>query len=344
MTIALPFRSKNMMTTIMLILLSMLMVAYAPMASVSHAESAVETQKLSALQEKAMTEIDRRITKFQKTLDSLNTDATVSNDDSSTNATGDKGNTSITLDKNGLTTSVELSPATKDKVKQYLQKTIDQLKATRQKVKDAPTLKNMQTLGQNLDAQYQLTQLTDVQASVTSAIESMTGVFDKLQATAADLQSQITKVQECTQGIASGEAKVNVKAEKSDVSIDASAPGCDDFNTSSGEIAASSQAQMDSIKTIMTTISSVLMSSVALLTTLVSTFSSMAGGLGSLDSLGNLGNLGSITDLGSMTSSLGNISGLMSSFSAITSQLDIAGGMSSGASGDLSSLMNLINI
>lgn len=316
---------------VLAIVLSFLMVAYAPMVSVTNAQAAIDSQKLQQLKTKALEEIERRIANLKETQKNLNVDVQLDKEGLNASTSGTTGSASVTSNANGVNANVEVSDELKTKVKDSIKKIIDKLTAMKEKVLDSTKLTDMQAIGKNIDSQAQLDQLTNVQGTVTKAVESLTGVFDKLKSTANDLQGQVTKLKECAEGVKSGEGSVNVNANGSSSELNASAPGCDDLNVNSDDIANSAQSQLDNIGTIMTTIGSVLASALTLIMGFVSSFSGILG------SMGNLGSLGDVSNI----SSLGNIGGLMSSFTAITSQLDIAGGMSGNAQGLLSSVSSI---
>ncbi len=315
--------SKKQLILSFFLFLSVLLAAYTPMASITHAETAANIAKLQELKKKATDELDRRIAKYEKTLANLKVDVSIDKDNATASVSGVKGLASIILPSK-----------LQDQSKQYMQATIDELKVLRDKVKNSDTLETMKGLGKNIDTQYALNQVTDVQAMATQSIESMTGVFDSLLSAFNGLQGQVTKVKDCT----------------------TNSNDCGAVTEDKAAVTTSAQSQLDSISTIMTTIMSVLMSAISLLTTLLATFTGLLGGLGDLGSLGNLGSLSSLTgllggaggaagglgDLSSLTSSLGGMSGLMGSFSAITSQLDITSLMSGGAMGNLGSITSLI--
>lgn len=339
-----------------MVLLSMLMAAYTPMASISSAQSAIDNSRLQQLKTKATEEINKRLDSFKKTLASLNVSVEVSKSEFNANITkSDNTNptaspstvASLVVGESGLNATVNFPGDVKEKVKESLQKIIEQLTAMVEKISSTNSLASMESLADNLDAQFGLSQLTNVQAAVTQAIESLTGVFDNLKATAGGLQSQVTQLRQCVQSFRDGTGSISADIANSNASVAGSGEGCDGLNTSSSEIADSAQSQLDNVGTIMTTISSVLMSSITLLVTLLTSFMGLASGLGGLGSMGNLSNLSnltSLTDLSSLTSAAGGISGLMSSFTAIASQLDIASGMSGNAQGLLGNLSGLVNL
>lgn len=330
MTFASLFRpSRQFITGTALMLLCAVMVAYAPMASVSTAQS-VNNAQLQTLKDKAVSELQRRIDSYKKTMKSMDVNVQLINDNTSTNA--NSGNTLLTQGANGLTGGVALPGGLKDKVKQFMEKVLGGLTALIEKVKSTTSLTDMQSLAKNVDAQYGLDQLTQVTSSVTQATSSTTGVLGNLKSTFNDLQGQVSAMKECeTNATSSTGASVN----------------CSNFNLSSNGTATEAQSQLDNLSSVTTTISSVLLSVVGLLTTLISSFTSLLGGLGSGGSLGNLGNLSNMlsgSQLSSLTGSSGGVAGLMSSFTAITSQLDLANGMSGNALNGLSSLSGLINV
>lgn len=343
MRISLPRISMDMVTVAWLVALSLLMAVYVPMTT-ANAQAVAESNQLKDKKDKAAQEIDRRIKKFEDRLKKLEVDVQIKKENSSAKVSGQNGSASVEVDEDGIHKNVEVSDELKDRVISFLEKIIEGLKGLKEKVLGATSLEQMNTMGENIDDQFQLTQLADAQGAVTKAVESMTGVLDKLKATFSGLKSQVGKMRECAAGLKSGEGTANINVQNQNLTADASAPGCDDFNLNGEEVVADAESQLANITTIISTISSVLLSSVTLLVSLVSSFSSLTGGLGSLGSLGNLANLGNIGDLGGMLGSAGNIGGLMSSFSAITSQLGIANGMAGNSQNLLGSLTSFINI
>lgn len=331
---------------------SLLLVAYAPMTSIAGAQAAADTQKLKDMKQKAQQEIDRRLTNLQETLKKLEVDVHLDKEGFEASKSGENGSSSVSVNKDGASANVEgkngstatanigedganfdleISPQLKEKVKELIEKFIEKLKGMKEKVLDTSKLTDMQSLGKGLDSQFNLDQLTNIQGTVSKSIESLTSVFDKLKSTKNDLQSQVTKLKECLNGVKSGDGTVDANVKDGKASVKATAPGCDDIDINSEQVVDSAQSQLDNISTIMTTIGSVLSSAIAIVTTLVSSLSGITGGLGDLGSLGDVSNL----------SSLGNLSGIMSSFTGLTSQLDILNGLSGNAGGLLGNLSNL---
>ena len=336
--------SRNRATATVLLLLSMLLAIYGPV-SVTNAQAVADTQKFKDLKEKVLNELDRRLDNYKKTRTSLDNEIKIMNEESSFSATSDDSDTPLTTNKTGLIGKFVLSDKTKGKIKQFSDEVIEKLQELRVKVEDTTSLEDLQSFASGIDEQLQLTQLVDVQAAVTNAIEGLTGVVDKVQTTFDNMRGQVNKMKEC------------ISANNQDTSASTSTPNCDDFNLSSEEVIVSAESQMANIDTMASIIKSVLASSVALLTSLVSTLSSLLGNLGNLDSLGNLGSLlggGSLSsalsgssdddNMNGLLGSGGSLSGLLGSFSAITSQLGIANGMASNAQGLLGNLTSYVSI
>jgi len=366
-TISVPALSKKI-TFLFFLFLSVLIAAYSPMATYTSAQSAVNSA-MNSLKEKALDEIDRRLSNFQATMSSLNVNVHVSKDSSTANVSSDKGtadasansnganasvngtngsSASMSIAQDGLNTEVNFPTGLKDKVKQFMQKIIDELKQLKTKVQDATSLDSLKSLANNVDSQFDLNQLTQVQATVTQSIQSLSGVFDNLKTTATNLKTQIAQLRQCAKSVKNGSGSVDANASGSNgATVTGSGEGCEGLNVNSSDIADSAESQLGGISSIMSTIGSILSSVIALVTSLISTFMGLAGGLGSLDSLGNLGNLSNLLssgDLSSLAGSAGSIGGLLSSFGGIASQLDVANGMSTNVQGLLGNLTSLINI
>ena len=325
MNFVIPVISSKKLVIIVSVLLSMLLIAYSPMAAVGHAETAANLQKLKELKQKEIDELTRRITDLENTQKSLADTVQIDKD----------GKTAAALSTTGVTNGfVEVPSTLKNQVKDYNQKIIDELKELRTKAQSTTTLEDAQAIAKNVDTQAPLSFISNIQAAVTNSIESLTGVLDNVKTTAGDLQGQVTKIKDCTSSTGS--------------STDT---GCDALSAKNADTATAAQGQIDGINTIISTITSILMSAIPLLLTLLTTFAGMAsslgGGAGGLGSISNLGSLSSLSDLGSITSlagSLGSFSSLLGPLTSIASQLDIGNLMSGNALGSLSSLTSLINI
>lgn len=367
----------------MFAMLSMLLVAYGPMTTYSQAQ-AVNAANLQALKDKVLTELNRRIANYKKTIQSLSVDVHVGGDSATLKTSSDKGTSSaqinkdgasyekkatngssssgsiskdeikssatgylgsgynFTVDETGIHADVYVGAALKDKVKQFMQKVVEGLEAMAKKVKESPTMQKLKDLASNIDTQYIVNQLAQVQAAVTQVVDSVTGAVDNLKQGFNNLQTQLTQLKACVQGLKSGETSVDASVSKSGSSIT-----CGTFKVTSEEAFTSIQNQMQGVKSVMTTIVSVSASVVSLLVSLVSQFTTLISSLGSLGSLGNLANLG---NLGNLSSQLGGgsggsaVSGLMSAFSGVFSQVNLLTSMAGGAQGSLSSISNLINL
>lgn len=367
----------------MFAMLSMLLVAYGPMATYSQAQ-AVNAANLQSLKDKVLTELNRRITNYKKTIQSLSVDVHVGGGSATLKTSSDKGTSSaevnkdgasytknaangssssgsiskdeiksaatgyigsgytFTVDETGIHADVYIGAALKDKVKQFMQKVVDGLEAMAKKVKESPTIQKLKDLASNIDTQYIVNQLTQVQAAVTQVVDSVTGAVDTLKQGFNNLQTQLTQIKACIKGLRSGETSVDASVSGTGSSI-----SCGAFKITSEEALTNVQNQMQGIKTVMTTLVSVSASVVSLLGSLVSQFTTLISGLGDLGSLGNLANLGNLSNLsGQLGGSAGSgaLSGLMSAFSSVFSQVGLLTSMAGGAQTSLSSISNLINL
>jgi trimeric autotransporter adhesin len=297
--------------------ITVLMVAFMPMTSVVHAQSAADTAGLTTLKQKAVDEINRRIANLQTSIQGLSYNVL-------------SGTSSPTATPAITTTTTTIPDGVGDQIKTYAQKTIDELRALLTKVSSASSLTDMQKLADNVNSQFSLNQVTDVQASATQSIDSMSSVYSQLTSVLSSIKGQVAQLQACT---------------SSDGASSSSSSDCSGLNTSNASsVLSTSDSQLSSISTITSTIGSMLTSAITLLITLLPTFTSMLSGLGGLGSIGNIGDLSNITDLSKLTSTAGSMTGILSSFTAIISQLDIGNGMSGGAFSSLTNLSSLINI
>lgn len=326
-----PFVTSKNCLLVAVFMLSALLVAYGPMAMYSYAQSSVAGE-LQSLKEKATKELDRRIANYQKSMDDLSIDFSVSKDGASVSTGSDASKAvgaTFTYGEGGITGTVQLPKETQDKVKSFLQKMIDQLKGMKSKVTKATSLASIKSMAENIEAQYDLDKLTNVQATVTQSIESMTGVLDKLKTTFNNLQGQVIALKDCAKDGTSLAECLNDNTLGSDIST--------------SNAADQAQSQLDSLGSIISTMSSIIASSVTLLLTLVTQFTNIVGELGNSGSIENLGNMLNEKQLGELTNSRGGVGGLLGSFTAITSQLDIANLISGNAANGLTDINNQLN-
>lgn len=334
-------------------MMSILLAAYGPMTIYASAQSVTDA-KLQDLKQKATDELNRRIEIYKKTLNSLDVEGKVDGGNEQkcmTTSPSQSTVTSLSVNSGKLKGEVSLPCGLEEKVTSFMQQIVKELTSLLGKVESAKNLSQMQSIGQNVDNQFGLNQLTQVQAAVTQAVGSFSAVFSNLKATYNNLQSQIVKLKDCAQGAKS--TSIEADANATDRSVPSAELNCQDYKLNTSELAVQAQAQLDSLTSAMTTLGSILLSAVSLLTTLVAGFGNLAGDLGNKGSLGNLGNLSNmlspsqlstLSNLGGGTSGAGSITGLLGSFTAITSQLDIANFMSENALDSLTTLGNFINI
>ncbi len=346
MKLLFPSLLKKHIVAIGLVLLSMVLAIHGPVAT-TNAQAANETRSFQELKDKTLEEVERRIQNYRETRERLTVDVNISKENPSAIVEKGESGLYVTKDEKGLDVKLKLASNLKEKVKGFTEKTIEQLSHLKEKVKNAQSMEDIQPLVKNIEAQHQLTQLADVQSKVTNAIETLTGVVDKMEVARDKLSSQIQLMRECLGGIKSGDSEINIKRENRNATISGSGPGCEDLNTSSVDAIADAESRMANIATMTSTVKNVLASAMSLLSTLVNSFNSLLSGLGNASGLGNLGNLGNTTNLSSLLSNnggTGNINGLMGSFTAITSQLGIANGMSGNVQGLLGNLTSFINV
>ena len=313
---------KKMLLSVFL--LSITLAVYGPMVTYSHAQS-VSAAELQALKQKVSTEIDRRIMTYQKSLDTLGVDAGVSKDTSEA---------SVDPMKN----VVKLPSGLEDKVEQSLERMINQLKALKTKANEASTLSSVQSIAKNLDPQYALGKLTQVQAAVTQSVETMTDTLASLKSATTKLESQIVLIKKCQDAQQKGQSLSDVPGVGSGVS-------CNDFKLDSDELYEQAQLKLDGIETTVATNGSLVAASVSVLNGLVLQFDALTkslGGPGGLKNIDNVGNLLSSTQLNKLTNDLAVVDNLLSAFSAVTSQLDISSVMAVNGSSELTLLSEAI--
>jgi hypothetical protein len=289
-----------MKRSIQAIVLSLLMVAYGPIVTMTSAQAATDS-KVSAIKQKAQKEIDRRLDELKETLKNLEQDVQLQNQSLDSSLSVGGGSTDLSSLK-----TVQLQDKAKAQVVRTVKDIIKKLEALKASTTNIQTVADAQQLAKSIDSQQKLDQVANAQAAVTKSLESFTVVFDRLKTSANDIQSQVTKLRSCTQNSSDNRE------------------GCDSIPADSEELAKSAQAQMDSVATMLSTIGSLLLSAIALLETVATNFNDI------LDELGDEGDLTELGDISNATG-IGSLSGHMSSLTAIAAQLDIASGMNGNA-------------
>lgn len=218
----------------------------------------------------------------------------VSKDGVEASAQGKNGNVAINSAEGTIEGSLSVPSEIKDKLKAANQKAIDKLEEMKEKVEDANKLEDLQAKAKEFDQAFKEIAIANIQASVTKSIDSMTKVLDRLQVAKENLQSQVTKIKECLQGI---DVEANAKAGDGTVegSFSASAPDCEDLNVqaNSGDAAASLQEKLDAAENTMETIRTFLSSTISLVSELktgsyTNTLSSFQGIASQVDIVANL--------------------------------------------------------
>lgn len=212
----------------------------------------------------------------------------------------------------------QVTPDFKESVQTRAASLLTYLRSTKTKVANTSALAELQLLAKAVDSQAQLVQAIIVQVSSTKAAVDFNDVVSRLESADATLQAQLAKIKECARG-ADNTANSEV-----------STSGCEEFTISSEEIATQMEKKLEAVRmsteTIATTVSSVTL----LLTTLSTNLDAIMAQLGDIAKLGDI----------SKQTKIGNLSGLITSFSAIGSQLDLAHVLSQGAMVELASIFD----
>lgn len=217
---------------------------------------------------------------------------------------------SITFDAGFLQGLLSVPKELKQKLQQSNEKAIERLKDLKAEIAATASLNDLELKAKAFDQQFKEIATANVQATVTKSIDSQTKVLDRLQLAANAIQTQVTKLKECVEGV-SVTADGSADASSASGSINASAPGCTSLNVdaNSGDAGASLQATLDEIKSSLKTIRSFLSSSISLVAQLKE----------------------------------GNYSGTIKSFQGISSQVDIVASLSADVQNDLLNLSAAVN-
>lgn len=370
---------RGMLAFLGIIMASILMAAYAPMASYVHAQAELGSM-VQDLQQKMTTEIQSRIDSYKKTLASMETKTHIGSDGFHYAKTSDQGETrvdvtkdgasagvanstgsgvQITVDSTGIHGIINISDEDKAKSKAMLQSVVDGLNDLKDKIKSTTSLDGLKNIASNLDAQFGVTQFTQFQAAVTQATDSMTAVFDNLKQVYNDLQSQLTGVKTCISEAVKDGQSVDIDSKGQSTTVT-----CGDTKVDNTNLVNSLQSSLTSLSTVIQSLGAVLSSAVALLPVLSQAFTKALGSLGlsggsgdilgslsslldakQLQSLLNLGGLGDFSNLlGGSGGGMGDLSSLMTSFNYILSELNNASGVMGSAQSGLKSLSSSINL
>lgn len=325
-------RMQLKISNMVMIMLSVIVAASGP-GSVVNAQAAADTQRFTQLKSETLREIERRLDNYRQTRESLRDEVQISD------AAPSIGTTSGTVDDE-TNKKLKLASDLKQKVNAFTNNIIEQLQSLQQKTNDVATADELQDVVNKVNEQYALAQLIDVQATVTNAVESLTAVVDTTELTYDNLNSQINKIRDCLSD--SGDSAVGIIRSDDAVSLNASAPRCNEFNLSSNDVIVSAESQMSNIATMTLTIKSVLASSLVLLDDLVERLDGLLADLD--DEAGSLEIVEKLSSIENVSDRIGenNLTGLMSSFEAITSQLGVVNGMSANVQSFMARLSEYI--
>lgn len=256
---------------------------------------------VAKLKEVTTKELDRRISQLESSVTSLR----ASRLPAETPAVATTDDPRITS---------EFKQAIQDRTQAFVAK----LKAIKTKVAATTTLADAQALAKAVDSQAILAQIMHVQASSTEAAIDFQTLLSLLHTADRDLQAQIVKIKECARG-----AGDNADA-------DASTSGCEEFTLSSEEMATQMERKLEVVRLSIDQINTTIASAAMLLTSLSTQAETMMNQLGDIEKLGDI----------TKQTKVGNISGLLTSFTAIGLQLDIAHRQSEAALIELASIFD----
>lgn len=339
--------TEKIVTGFAMILLSVLMAAYAPMHLHSTAK-AVEASAITQLKDKLSTEINRQIAGLKDTLGSIKVESTsgegtvtagiVSNNggvkgtiacDTAPAKEGSDVTAGLNLGFKGNTLegSMVLPCSVVDDVKGLIQEGVTGLTGLLEKVKSSLSLENLQKLATEVGEWLKKTIASSVQGMLTSAIGAVTGVIDTLKTTFNSITERVTQVGQCVFGNDwTFGASVNSTDEGPTVGVSASPTAKDGSEETAGgedceemKLSVSGQDVMDGAEKLMQVAQpiiqmalSIVMSVVAMLPSLLSSLTGVMGGGGG----GNISGImtlftSSLSQLGNVTGMIGNVSGIL---------------------------------
>lgn len=193
-----------------------------------------------------------------------------------------------------------------------------QLRNTKAKVTSASSVAELKSLAQAVDSQALLTQAIIVQGASTKAAIDFNDLVSRLEGADTTLQAQLAKIKECARG------------SDNNTGSDISTSGCEEFAISSEEVATDMEKKLEAVRMSTETIATTVSSATLLLTTLSTNLDVIMTQLGDVAKLGDI----------SKQTKVGNLNGLITSFTAIGSQLDLAHVLSQAALVELASIFD----
>lgn len=191
-------------------------------------------------------------------------------------------------------------------------------RSTKTKVTNTSALAELKTLAKAIDSQGVLVQAVVVQVATTKAAADFQDVVSRIESADTNLQAQLAKIKECARGT------------DSNAGSGVSASGCEEFTISSEEVAVEMEKKLEAVRMSAETIATTVSSTVLLLTTLSTNLDTIMTQLGDTAKLGDI----------SKQTKVGNVSGLIPSFTAIGTQLDIVHMLSQAALVELASIFD----
>lgn len=306
-----------------ILFLSVLLATHGPMVSYTSAQTVIDGEKVK---QKVLKELDRRIAVQQKYLDSTKKrNAFINKSFERTIALDEQFNKNAPVKLNTDVTkkAYEDSKKRQQKSEEALQKTIDGLKALRNKVATTTSYVALQDLAKNTDAQYGLNRLVQVQSAVVAAVDNAKNAAQALQNVTKNHRVVLQSQFECFRQV--GTATIS-EACKSYVS---KAP------QTSEEMNQQLNASLDRAEMRAKSFAAVADSAIVLLGAITEGFTNILyAKLGVKPS-----ELNTLHQIGApkIKTAAESVNGLFASLRSIVSQLSLANKMLEGASADLKS-------
>lgn len=298
-------------------LLSLLVASYSPMTSFVSAQAAADAEKVK---QRVIKELDRRISVHQKALDATKKGyELIDKHYERSNEVRDRMNQRLGIKNDPMIKIREDSKKLRESITQSMQKTIDGLKNIRDQVNSTTSFGGLQTLAKNVDAQYGLNRLVQIQSAVAVAIDNAKAASETLKTAISNQRAALKKQLACYQPSTSQDSA-----------------NCSDYTastTTSEEINQRLNKSLDQADAQAKTFAQVIDSMLVLFKSVTDGFANILTAKlgiqsGSLDQLGR-------TDLVKLKSATESVDGLFSSLRAIVNQLNVANTFLKNASANL---------
>ena len=317
MNMALPKSWSSGAFVIVTVLLSFIIATYSPMTSFVHAQTAADSERVK---QRVIKELDRRIAVQQKALDATKKgyDLIDKNYERS-NEARQRMNERFGITTDPMIKIREDNKKMQESITTSMQKTIDGLRNVRNQVSATTSYASLQALAKNVDAQYGLNRLVQVQGAVVLAIDNAKAAVETLQLSIKNQRTALEKQLACYKP-AGGQDSASCGDYVSDV------PTSEEINQRLNKSLDQAESQAKSF-------AQVIDSSLALFKALTDGFANIVQAKLGVQS-GNLDQLGR-TDLTKLKSASESVDGLFSSLRGIVTQLNVANTFLKNASANL---------